>query len=315
MTGNHVAYRRFQGRKSTPEEITTLYQGLQDSGLADFDVLLSGYCPSAGAVAAVGDIALDLRQRAAAGGRGPGAFFWVLDPVMGDGGRLYVPAETVPVYKKLLAHADLILPNQTEAELLVDIPIRDRASLASAIAELHHAYGLPHVLITSIRLPAVDGTPGETLSIIGSTATADGQPRLFEITVPALPVTFSGTGDMFAALLIARLRQEVARVPDLLTTKSWRSPDDVSPQDLPLARAARSVLASMNAVLADTAAHYRDVESKVPALPGTEVADEAAALQRHLRLTRAAEVRIVRNIDAVRNPPRLDEFTARAMDI
>lgn len=284
-------------------------------------MLLSGYCPSAGAVSAVGDIARDLRRRteAEAGGRGPGAFFWVLDPVMGDGGRLYVPAETVPVYKELLAHADLILPNQTEAELLVDIPIRDRASLTSAIAELHRTYGLPHVLVTSIKLPSVDGTTADTLSIIGSTATTDGQPRLFEITVPALPVTFSGTGDMFAALLIGRLRQEAARVPGLLSTRSWRSQDDVSPQDLPLARAAQSVLASMNAVLADTAAHYNDVKSKLPssASPGAlgeGAVDEAAAIQRHLRLTQAAEVRVVRNIDALRHPPRVEEFKPRAMN-
>lgn len=40
----------------------------------------------------------------------------VLDPVMGDEGHLYVQEDVVPVYKNLLRDADLILPNQFEAE-------------------------------------------------------------------------------------------------------------------------------------------------------------------------------------------------------
>lgn len=40
----------------------------------------------------------------------------VLDPVLGDESKLYVPADEVPQYKSLLREADLILPNQFEAE-------------------------------------------------------------------------------------------------------------------------------------------------------------------------------------------------------
>lgn len=35
---------------------------------------------------------------------------------MGDNGRLYIPEDEVPEYKALLREADLILPNQFEAE-------------------------------------------------------------------------------------------------------------------------------------------------------------------------------------------------------
>lgn len=35
---------------------------------------------------------------------------------MGDEGKLYVSEDVIPVYKKLLHSADLILPNQFEAE-------------------------------------------------------------------------------------------------------------------------------------------------------------------------------------------------------
>lgn len=40
----------------------------------------------------------------------------MLDPVMGDNGKLYIPEDEVPEYKGLLREADLILPNQFEAE-------------------------------------------------------------------------------------------------------------------------------------------------------------------------------------------------------
>ena len=35
---------------------------------------------------------------------------------MGDNGRLYVNEDVIPAYKNLLHEADLILPNQYEAE-------------------------------------------------------------------------------------------------------------------------------------------------------------------------------------------------------
>ena len=40
----------------------------------------------------------------------------VLDPVMGDEGYIYVNEDVIPVYKNILHDADLILPNQFEAE-------------------------------------------------------------------------------------------------------------------------------------------------------------------------------------------------------
>lgn len=44
------------------------------------------------------------------------SFYIVLDPVMGDQGRLYVNDDVVPAYKEIIKQADLILPNQFEAE-------------------------------------------------------------------------------------------------------------------------------------------------------------------------------------------------------
>lgn len=78
-------------------------------------MMLSGYIPGAEAVEAVGKIAAELKDKARSSGD-PGRFFWVLDPVMGDHGKLYVAPDVVPAYKSLLPNADVILPNQFEAE-------------------------------------------------------------------------------------------------------------------------------------------------------------------------------------------------------
>lgn len=73
LSGNHTGYRQVKGTKTTAEEVRTLYEGLTQSYLTDFDVLLSGYAPTAAVVEAVGDIAQDLKRRAE--GK-PGSFFW-----------------------------------------------------------------------------------------------------------------------------------------------------------------------------------------------------------------------------------------------
>lgn len=329
LTGNHTAYKTFKGRKTPPEEIADLYQGLQNAQLDHFDMMLSGYCPSAAVVEQVGKIGRDAKFRASTK---PGSFFWILDPVMGDNGRIYVAEECVPAYKSLLKDADLILPNQFEAELLSDVKIRDLGSMERAVEVLHREFTLPHVLITSMRLPPTavstpakeeeeeGGEKGEErakLSIIGSTATSKGKPRLFRVTVPALPIFFSGTGDMFAALLVARLRQAVQNA-NVANKPSWQSPDDVAGPDLPLAKATEMVLASMHAVLKDTETHYQTVvkalEEETKLNEGTgEEAEKEKEMQRHLRLTRAAEVRVVRNARALREPPNLGDFKAQVV--
>jgi pyridoxal/pyridoxine/pyridoxamine kinase len=60
---------------------------------------------------------------------------------MGDNGKLYIPEDEVPEYKALLREADLILPNQFEAECVVTpcCSIRQLLMLKWQIAR-RHAY-------------------------------------------------------------------------------------------------------------------------------------------------------------------------------
>ncbi|KAL5404354.1 hypothetical protein PMIN03_009213 [Paraphaeosphaeria minitans] len=391
---NHTAYKQVKGTKASPDQILDLYEGLRQSNLNNFDVLLTGYMPSAHCVQAIGKIGRDIKFNA---GTKPGSFFWVLDPVMGDNGKLYIPEDEVPEYKTLLREADLILPNQFEAELLSETTITDLDSLAAAIQVLHKKYQVPHVIITSLRLtrdnrtvssrvpsraaskptsatasgqqtpvesshidsawthpdsqstqdgeferskPEIPDAGGSTsrkpavemeeqdeeirnITIIGSTATSDFKPRLFRIDTPELPLFFSGTGDMFAALTIPRLIEAVhaASTPDAdLTSKpSWRSPDDVPADELPLAKASQKVLASMQSILNKTTATCREKMSAYDARAGKEgcgqgeEAAEEKAKKRHLALMEASEVTVPRFLRELVDPPEVEKFRPTAV--
>ncbi|KAI1757072.1 Ribokinase-like protein [Xylaria castorea] len=320
---NHTGYRQVKGTKLAAEEITDLWDGLKQSHLDNFDMMLSGYVPGAAGVAAVGRIATELKANAASK---PGSFFWVLDPVMGDNGKIYVAEDVVPAYRSLIHHADLILPNQFEAELLSGVAITDSASLERAIEVLHDIYNLPHIVITSVSLPirSASQTPSSTrpasptqsqapstptMSVVGSTRTSDRKPRLFTIQFPVFNAYFSGTGDMFAALMVVRMREAVACSAGDGTrhAASWVSPDDVEPTNLPLARAAEKVLASMHKVLERTCEHMpADLDAAVSRLAARKgVSHDAIRAEgetMHLLKSQAAELKLARSLGCLREP-------------
>ncbi|EAT87896.2 hypothetical protein SNOG_04136 [Parastagonospora nodorum SN15] len=320
---NHTAYKQVKGTKTSAEEMLNLYEGLRQSNLTNFDVLLTGYVPSAEAVQAIGKIGRDVKFNA---GTKPGSFFWVLDPVMGDNGKLYIPEDEVPEYKALLREADLILPNQFEAEA-PSKPVSTSGSgphTPSEAQSLDASTSHPSTWPTSLsseqsQNPEINLEEVENLTIIGSTATSDYKPRLFRIDTPQLPLFFSGTGDMFAALTVPRLIEAVQATPELSSKPSWRSPDDVPAEELPLAKAAQKVLASMQAILTKTTEtcqekmkSYDTRAAKEGRGEGDE-ADEEVAKKRHLALTNASEVKVVRYVKELLNPPNLERFKPKAV--
>ncbi|KAH7417060.1 Ribokinase-like protein [Cadophora sp. MPI-SDFR-AT-0126] len=293
---NHLGYGQAKGTRATAQEITDLYQGLKDSYLDDFQMMLSGYLPGAASVEAVGTIARDLKYKST---MEPGSFFWVLDPVMGDNGKLYVAEDVVPAYKNLIKDADLILPNQFEAETLSGVKIVDMESLKQAITSLHEQYRIPHILITSVAFPTPGATP--SLSVVGSTFSSSAAPRIFGIKIPAIDCFFSGTGDMFAALMLVRLREAVNNISGLMETSSWVSGDEVAATELPLAKATEKVLASMHEVLTRTKKQRDEELEKYHSQVGARDT-EADTKKLKLVTSKAAEVRLVRNLDCLKFP-------------
>ncbi|KAI1100487.1 Ribokinase-like protein [Jackrogersella minutella] len=317
---NHTGYKQWKGTRVSAQEITDLWEGLKQSYLDNVDMMLSGYVPGAEAVTAVGDIGRELRHKSEEA-RKPGSFFWVLDPVMGDNGRLYVAEMVVPAYRSLIHFADLILPNQFEAELLSGVKITDSSSLSHAIRVLHQDYGVPHVVITSVSIPlfnsASAATPEapRTMSVVGSSMTSDRQPRIFKISFPVFEAYFSGTGDMFAALMVVRMREAVANYDKLSNgigkvdgdvagsgklggRRSWLNSDDVDALDLPLTRAAEKVLASMHEVLQRTCESMVAEMKIIKEQRGVDIDEKTL----HLLKSRAAELKLTRNLGCLRDP-------------
>lgn len=186
--------------------------------------------------------------------------------------------------------------------MLSGVKITDMASLKSAIQALHERYHVPHVVITSVNLP---DQPAGHLSVVGSSMTSDFRPRLFQIVFPAIDCYFSGTGDMFAALITVRMRQTVfgqaSTARELQRRRSWLSGDDTGVLDLPLVHAVEMVLASMHEVLAKTAEGMgAALKTGEPAgsSPATAVDEKAA----HLARSKSAELKLVRNLASLREP-------------
>lgn len=175
-------------------------------------------------------------------------------------------------------------------------------SLKEAITSIHEIYKVPHILITSVNLTA----PGETpsLSVVGSTKTSLDKPRIFRVQVPSLDCFFCGTGDMLAALMVVRLREAVCAVEGLGQKESWVSGDEVSAADLPLARAVERALASMQEVLARTLVKRDQEIANWEAKHAANGAGDDVDIekQRHLMRTKAAEVRLVRNLVYLKYP-------------
>lgn len=139
---------------------------------------------------------------------------------------------------------------------------------------------------------------------MGSSRRSDLSSRLFSISVPAIECFFSGTGDMFAALTVVRFREEVV-ARGLEKTAGWLSEDRIEAMDLPLARAAERVLASMHGVLELTKQRVDEVVSEDP----SDESDDRVRLKR----VKAAEVRIVKGAPLLRNP--IVSYKAEAMVI
>ena len=175
-------------------------------------LFLSGYLRTAGQVHAVAG-GLDAHADPAR--------VYLLDPVLGDQGELYVDRETAEAVRDLLLpRAQVMVPNETEARWLAG----DEAGalpLAEVVARLvGRAPGLAALVITGV--PA--GDDGLAMITWERTTGAVGGLR-----VPRLTGHFSGTGDLFTGALAALLcaapagafSAHVARATEFV----WRATD------------------------------------------------------------------------------------------
>lgn len=150
---------------------------------AKFDAILVGYLSDPAQVKAVSDLWDSFPA------------LRILDPAMGDHGKLYsgITDAHAAAIKSLSKYADLLLPNVTEACLLTGTPYRDSFTEAEyrQLVDKLLLLGCKQAVLTGVSLQ-----PGKTgfLCSDGGVYQTD-----------ALPGSYHGTGDLFAAVLTGGL--------------------------------------------------------------------------------------------------------------
>jgi pyridoxine kinase len=187
---NHTGYKKVAGQILSEKDLDDLAGGLQQNGLDFYSHLLTGYIGAESFLRRVCSLVKHLKSV------NPNLIY-VCDPVMGDNGKMYVPDDLLPVYKNLvLPLADIITPNQFEVELLTDVKINNVEDAWKAVDVLH-SKGCRTVVVSSTEL----GNEKYLLALASNKVGASINKAT--IKIPKLPASFTGTGDLFAALLLA----------------------------------------------------------------------------------------------------------------
>ncbi|XP_026327143.1 pyridoxal kinase [Hyposmocoma kahamanoa] len=183
----HTGYKHIKGTILQNEEMAELIEGLTLNEVDYYTHFLTGYSRSPDSLKQIAGIIKKLREK------NP-ALIYVCDPVMGDNGQMYVPADILPVYRDVVVPlADIITPNQFEAELMTGLKVKDLKGALEVIQALHDK-GVKTVVLSSTDL-------GDDTKMIGIASTKGGS--CYQIQIPKMDATYTGTGDLFAALFLA----------------------------------------------------------------------------------------------------------------
>lgn len=125
----------------------------------------------------------------------------VIDPVMGDNGKLYssFDGNMVRKMKKYIALADVITPNLTEAAFLLDQDWPEK------IEDEQVKEWLLALAAMGPKLAVITGIPGATpdMTCVSAYNSEDG--RFWKVNCSYIPAHFPGTGDGFASVLVGSL--------------------------------------------------------------------------------------------------------------
>lgn len=184
LSTHSVGFQDFTFRDLT-EDIPAIENHWQKEGIR-FEAVYTGYLGSAEQIDMVKSIFTHLLVP---GGKK------IVDPAMADSGKLYpvFDMDFVQVMKSLVAEADIILPNITEAALLTDSEYRteyDEAYIDGLVEDLHRL-GAGTVVITGVSYNP------ETTGVLVS---ENGKKTYY--THELLDRGCHGTGDVFASSFV-----------------------------------------------------------------------------------------------------------------
>ncbi|KAM0790786.1 hypothetical protein ACM66B_004634 [Microbotryomycetes sp. NB124-2] len=285
-------YGRWGGSKFDAAHLEDIFSALDANGLLRQSHMLTGYVPGAEALSVVARSVDRLRSI------NPNLIY-VLDPVMGDDGRIYVSESVIPIYKSLMPKATCATPNYFEAELLTDVRILDAASLRLALRTFHERYRIPNVIISAVSLPRDElanlgfdlsklqaDSSARMLVCSGSTIVSDPGSELqtvsFGIAFPELAEHYEGVGDVFSALVLGRF-------------------PDASPSHpvSPLAHVAELAIASLQGILARTRAHAIALAKHYP---DAIVPHEGESAEERVKRLRMVELKLVQSQKEILEP-------------
>ena len=190
ILSNHTQYENFTFLDLT-DEMPAIIDHWEKLGV-DFEAIYTGYLGSPRQIRIVADFIERFRT--------PDTLV-VVDPVLGDNGRLYnkITDEMVSEMRTLAARADVLTPNLTELFALLNEPFRSECTGDELKAAITNS-GPDTVIITGVP---VQGKPNLT-SVIARSRT-DG--RTWKVTCPYLPAHYPGTGDAFTSVITGSLLQ------------------------------------------------------------------------------------------------------------
>jgi pyridoxine kinase len=194
LLSNRPGYPTIRGQILDAELVADLLVGVEERGAVDAcRTIVSGYLGSP----EIAEVVADFVQRAKT--RNPNLIY-CCDPVLGDRDRgLFVkPGIPLLVRDRLCPLADLITPNHFELEWLCAATARTIDQMIGHARALS-ARGPSAVIVTSAELADTQEGQIEMLAIERAS--------VWRVSTPKLPISPSGTGDLFASLLVsARVR-------------------------------------------------------------------------------------------------------------
>ncbi|XP_059620422.1 pyridoxal kinase [Phlebotomus argentipes] len=190
---NHTGYQHVRGQRMNDAELQDVFEGIVNNDLHKmYSHLLTGYIGTPEFLRKIVDVVKTLKKA------NPKLIFFC-DPVMGDNGRFYVPESFVEIYRdEIMPFADIVSPNQFEAELLAGRTIATEED-AWAVLDWFHSRGVKIAVISSTTI----GAPDNLLAFLSELPAGSSTPKRSSLMMPKIGnVNFTGTGDLFTALFL-----------------------------------------------------------------------------------------------------------------
>ena len=190
ILSTHTAFKGFTFRDLT-KDLYSISNHWKEQNV-DFNALYTGYLGSFEQIDIVSNVFNQFKNE---------NNFILVDPVMGDNGKLYPGFDQAFARRmaKLCENADIIVPNLTEASFLLGIPYLTKGYTREYVEELLVKLtniGAKKTVLTGISFE------DSKLGVYGYDSMTK---QFFSYYREHLPVSFHGTGDVFASTLCGAL--------------------------------------------------------------------------------------------------------------